>query len=92
MRESEAGSRVIETYASMTGKGDDVELFRRSLQLARGEGFWLLGPTAVGPDAEWAAYESAPKYGDTAKHPSFSALIHSGYESTEEDAEDEDLD
>ncbi|EGJ73797.1 hypothetical protein STTU_1008 [Streptomyces sp. Tu6071] len=92
MRDSEAGSRVIETYASITGNEDDVELFRRSLQIARGEDFWLLDPTEAGPDGEWAAYEFAPKYGDTTKHPSFYALFRTGYESMQEDADDEDLD
>ncbi|MFJ3706314.1 MULTISPECIES: SMI1/KNR4 family protein [Streptomyces] len=91
MRDSEAGSRVIETYASIPGNEDDVQLFRRSIEIARGEDFWLLDPTDAGPDGEWAAYEFAPKYGDTTKHPSFSALFRSGYESMEEDA-DEDMD
>ncbi|MGW9301305.1 SMI1/KNR4 family protein [Streptomyces cyaneofuscatus] len=91
MRDSEAGSRVTATYASIPGNEEDVELFRRSIEIARGEDFWLLDPTDVGPDGEWAAYEFAPKYGDATQHPSFSALFRSGYESMEEDA-DEDMD
>ncbi|MFJ4858541.1 MULTISPECIES: SMI1/KNR4 family protein [unclassified Streptomyces] len=91
MRDSDAGSRVTETYASIPGNEGDVELFRRSVEIARGEDFWLLDPTDVGPDGEWAAYEFAPKYGDTTQYPSFSALFRSGYESMEEDA-DEDMD
>ncbi|MEU0703352.1 SMI1/KNR4 family protein [Streptomyces bacillaris] len=88
MRDSEAGSRAIETYASISGNEEDVQLFRRSIEIARGEDFWLLDPTDVGQDVEWAAYEFAPKYGDTTKRPSFSALLHSGYESMEEDADE----
>ncbi|MEV7900784.1 SMI1/KNR4 family protein [Streptomyces anulatus] len=91
MRDSEAGGRVTDTYDSIPGNEDDVRLFRRSIEIARGEDFWLLDPTDVGPDGEWAAYEFAPEYGDTTDYPSFSALFHSGYESMEEDA-DEDMD
>ncbi|MEU5325756.1 SMI1/KNR4 family protein [Streptomyces parvus] len=85
MRDSEAGESVIEIYASIPGNEEVVELFRRSIEIARGEDFWLLDPTDVGPDGEWAAYEFTPKYGDTTKYPSFSALFHSGFESMEED-------
>ncbi|MBL1291311.1 SMI1/KNR4 family protein [Streptomyces sp. For3] len=85
MRDSEAGGRVTETYSSIPGNEEDVELFRRSIEIARGEDFWLLDPTDVGPDGEWAAYEFTPKYGDTTKYFSFSALFHSGCESMEED-------
>ncbi|MFF0195374.1 SMI1/KNR4 family protein [Streptomyces anulatus] len=85
MRDSEAGGRVTDTYDSITGNEDDVQLFRRSIEIARGEDFWLLDPTDVGPDGEWAAYEFAPKYGNPTRYPSFSALIRSGYESMEED-------
>ncbi|APS18980.1 glucan synthasis protein [Streptomyces sp. Tue 6075] len=85
MRDSEAGESVIEVYASIPGNEEVVELFRRSIEIARGEDFWLLDPTDVGPDGEWAAYEFTPKYGDTTKYPSFSALFHSGFESMEED-------
>ncbi|MFJ3278030.1 SMI1/KNR4 family protein [Streptomyces halstedii] len=93
MRDSEAGGRVTETYDSIPGNEDDVQLFRRSVEIARGEDFWLLDPTDVGPDGEWAAYEFAPKYGDPTKYPSFSALFHSGYENMAEDEdEDEDMD
>ncbi|MFD5137416.1 SMI1/KNR4 family protein [Streptomyces sp. NPDC058378] len=92
MRDSEAGGRVTETYASIPGNEDDVRLFRRSIEIARGEDFWLLDPTDVGPDGEWAAYEFAPKYGDTTKYPSFSALFHSGYASMAEDEDEEDMD
>ncbi|MET8603652.1 SMI1/KNR4 family protein [Streptomyces rubiginosohelvolus] len=87
MRDSEAGGRVTEIYASISGNEEVVELFRRSVEIARGEDYWLLDPTDVGPDGEWAAYEFTPKYGDTTKYPSFSALFHSGLESM---AEDED--
>ncbi|MFC9943954.1 SMI1/KNR4 family protein [Streptomyces pratensis] len=92
MRDSEAGMRVTATYDSIPGNEDNVQLFRRSVEIAQGEDFWLLDPTDVGPDGEWAAYEFAPKYGDTTKYPSFSALIHSGYESMEEDEDEEDVD
>ncbi|MEU4919467.1 SMI1/KNR4 family protein [Streptomyces parvus] len=85
MRDSEAGGRVTEIYASIPGNEEVVELFRRSIEIARGEDFWLLDPTDVGPDGEWAAYEFTPKYGDTTKYPSFSTLFHSGLESMEED-------
>ncbi|WP_406247069.1 SMI1/KNR4 family protein [Streptomyces anulatus] len=85
MRDSEAGGRVTDTYDSIPGNEDDVQLFRRSIEIARGEDFWLLDPTDVGPDGEWAAYEFAPKYGNPTKYSSFSALIRSGYESMEED-------
>ncbi|MGW3332801.1 SMI1/KNR4 family protein [Streptomyces rubiginosohelvolus] len=85
MRDSEAGGRVTEIYASIPGNEEVVELFRRSVEIARGEDYWLLDPTDVGPDGEWAAYEFTPKYGDTTKYPSFSALFHSGFESMEED-------
>ncbi|MEU5715854.1 SMI1/KNR4 family protein [Streptomyces sp. NPDC020403] len=91
MRDSEPGRRVTETYESIPGNEDDVQLFRRSVEIARGEDFWLLDPTDVGPDGEWAAYEFAPKYGDPTKYPSFFALFHSGYEDMEEDT-DEDMD
>ncbi|GAA3870115.1 SMI1/KNR4 family protein [Streptomyces sedi] len=93
MRDSEAGGRVIATYDSIPGNEDEVLLFRRCVEIARGEDYWLLDPTDVGPDGEWAAYEFAPKYGDTTEYPSFSALFHSGYASMEEDDdEDEDVD
>ncbi|MFI1188954.1 SMI1/KNR4 family protein [Streptomyces californicus] len=92
MRDSEAGGRVIGIYASIPGNEDEVRLFRRSIEIARGEDYWLLDPTDVGPDGEWAAYEFAPKYGDLTDYPGFSALVHSGYESMEEDAEVEDED
>ncbi|MFJ2432154.1 SMI1/KNR4 family protein [Streptomyces anulatus] len=85
MRDSEAGGRVTDTYDSIPGNEDDVQLFRRSIEIARGEDFWLLDPTDVGPDGEWAAYEFAPKYGNPTKYPGFAALIRSGYESMEED-------
>ncbi|MBM7438908.1 hypothetical protein JOC24_002316 [Streptomyces sp. HB132] len=80
MRDGDAGMRVTEIYDSIPGNEDDVQLFRRSVEIARGEDFWLLDPTDVGPDGEWAAYEFAPKYGNPTKYPSFSALFHSGYE------------
>ncbi|MEU5368542.1 SMI1/KNR4 family protein [Streptomyces sp. NPDC005951] len=85
MRDSEAGGRVTDIYASIPDNEEVVELFRRSIEIARGEDYWLLDPTDVGPDGEWAAYEFTPKYGDTTKYPSFSALFHSGLESMEED-------
>ncbi|MFD9291146.1 SMI1/KNR4 family protein [Streptomyces sp. NPDC060030] len=85
MRDSDAGRRVTEMYDSIPGNEDVVQLFRRSVEIARGEDFWLLDPTDVGPDGEWAAYEFAPKYGNPTKYPSFSALFHSGYESMDED-------
>ncbi|MFI6556752.1 SMI1/KNR4 family protein [Streptomyces griseus] len=85
MRDSEAGGRVTEIYASIPGNEEDVELFRRCIEIARGEDFWLLDPTDVGPDGEWAAHEFTPKYGDTTKYSSFSALFHSGFESMKED-------
>ncbi|MFY0512689.1 SMI1/KNR4 family protein [Streptomyces anulatus] len=92
MRDSEAGWRVTETYDSIPGNEDDVQLFRRSIEIARGEDFWLLDPTDVGPDGEWAAYAFAPKYGDTSKYRSFSTLFNSGYADMEEDQEEEGMD
>ncbi|MEU6628200.1 SMI1/KNR4 family protein [Streptomyces parvus] len=85
MRDSEAGGRVTGIYASIPGNEEVVELFRRSVEIARGEDYWLLDPTDVGPDGEWAAYTFTPKYGDTTKYPSFSALFHSGLGNMEED-------
>ncbi|MYR67261.1 MULTISPECIES: SMI1/KNR4 family protein [unclassified Streptomyces] len=90
MRDSAAGGRVIDIYASIPDNEEIVELFRRSVEIARGEDFWLLDPTDVGPDGEWAAYAFAPKYGDPTKYPSFSALFQSGYADMEEDEEDMD--
>ncbi|MEV1047615.1 SMI1/KNR4 family protein [Streptomyces sp. NPDC049916] len=84
MRDSEAGGRVIEIFASVPGNEEAVELLRRSIEIARGEDFWLLDPTDVGPDAEWAAYTFTPKYGDITKFAGFSALFHYGYAKMEE--------
>ncbi|WP_327332869.1 SMI1/KNR4 family protein [Streptomyces anulatus] len=92
MRDSDVSTRVIETYDSIPGNEDDVQLFRRPIEIARGEDFWLFDPTGVGPDGEWAAYEFAPKYGDTTKYPSFSALFHSAYADMGEDQDEEDMD
>ncbi|MGW6061909.1 SMI1/KNR4 family protein [Streptomyces sp. NPDC055189] len=85
MRDGDAGRRVTEVYESIPGNEDDVRTFRRFLEIARGEDFWLLDPTDVGPDGEWAAYELAPKYGAPTRCPSFSPLCHSQYESMDED-------
>ncbi|OON77007.1 SMI1/KNR4 family protein [Streptomyces tsukubensis] len=84
MRDGDAGMRVTAVYDSIPGNEDDVRLFRRSIEIARGEDFWLLDPTDVGPDGEWAAYEFAPKYGNPTRYPSFAALFHSGYEGMDE--------
>ncbi|MGW5731321.1 MULTISPECIES: SMI1/KNR4 family protein [Streptomyces] len=92
MRDSDAGRRVIEVYESIPGNEDDVQMFRRSLEIAHGEDFWLLDPTDVGPDGEWAAYEFAPKYGDPTQYPSFSELFHSDYENMDDDDDDGDED
>jgi hypothetical protein len=75
MRDSDAGPRVTETYDSVPGNEGEVQSFRRSIEIAHGEDFWLLDPTDVGSDGEWPAYEFAPKYGDTTKYPRFSALF-----------------
>ncbi|MBU7597429.1 SMI1/KNR4 family protein [Streptomyces sp. P38-E01] len=88
MRDSGLGGRMTETYASIPGNEDEVQLFRRCIEIARGEDFWLLDPTDVGPDGEWAAHEVAPKYGDSTRYPSFFALFRSGFESMEEDADE----
>ncbi|MFJ9624851.1 SMI1/KNR4 family protein [Streptomyces sp. NPDC101181] len=80
MRDSESGDSVIEIYDGIPGNEDDVQLFRRSLEIAHDEDFWLLDPTDTGPDGEWAAYTFSPKYGNPSKYPSFFALFHSGYE------------
>ncbi|MET9532527.1 MULTISPECIES: SMI1/KNR4 family protein [unclassified Streptomyces] len=80
MRDGDAGSSVIEVYDSIADNEDIVQLFRRSLEIARGEDFWLLDPTDVGPDGEWAAFDFAPKYGSVTEYPSFSALLQSEYE------------
>ncbi|MFE0030029.1 SMI1/KNR4 family protein [[Kitasatospora] papulosa] len=89
MRDGDAGIRVTEIYESIPGNEDDVQLFRRSVEVARGEDFWLLDPTDVGPDGEWAAYEFAPKYGSPTKFPSFSALFLSGYDDMDDEDDDE---
>ncbi|MEU0137342.1 SMI1/KNR4 family protein [Streptomyces sp. NPDC006296] len=81
MRDGDAGRRVTEIYDSIPGNEDEVRLFRRSVEIARGEDFWLLDPADVGPDGEWAAYEFAPKYGGPTRFPSFSALFRSEYKS-----------
>ncbi|MEU3056930.1 SMI1/KNR4 family protein [Streptomyces griseus] len=85
MRDSEDGGRVVDVYDSIPGNEDIVELFRRSIEIAHGEDFWLLDPTDVGPDGEWAAYAFPPKYGVPEEYPDFSALFHDGYESMRED-------
>ncbi|MFD3792092.1 SMI1/KNR4 family protein [Streptomyces cyaneofuscatus] len=90
MRDSEDGARVIEVYASIAGNEDDVSLFRRSVEIAKGEDYWLLDPTDVGPDGEWAAYEFTPKYGDTTRFPSFAAMFHSSFEDMDEGGDEDD--
>ncbi|MFF1695561.1 SMI1/KNR4 family protein [Streptomyces sp. NPDC058257] len=80
MRDGDAGSSVTAVYESIPDNEEYVQLFRRSLEIARGEDFWLLDPTDVGPDGEWAAYDFAPKYGTLTEYPSFSALFQSEYE------------
>ncbi|MEU1322797.1 SMI1/KNR4 family protein [Streptomyces microflavus] len=80
MRDSDAGSGVIRIYGEDPANDDYVQLFRRSIEVAGGEDFWLLDPTSAGPDGEWAAYLFAPKYGDLQEFSSFSALFHDGYE------------
>lgn len=86
MQDGDEGREVTEIYASIPGNEDEVRMFRRSVEIARGEDFWLLDPTDVGPDGEWAAYDFAPKYGDPTRYPSFFALFHSGYEDMAESA------
>ncbi|MFD3956241.1 MULTISPECIES: SMI1/KNR4 family protein [Streptomyces] len=85
MRESEAGPDLIQIYGEDPDNDDYVQLFRRSIEVAAGEDLWLLDPTDVGPDGEWAAYLFAPKYGDLQEFSSFSALFHDGYEDMEDD-------
>ncbi|MFI8161503.1 SMI1/KNR4 family protein [Streptomyces microflavus] len=80
MRDSDAGSSVIRIYGEDPANDDYVQLFRRSIEVAGGEDFWLLDPTSAGPDGEWSAYLFAPKYGDLQEFSSFSALFHDGYE------------
>ncbi|MFJ9259579.1 SMI1/KNR4 family protein [Streptomyces bacillaris] len=80
MRDSDAGSDLIRIYGEDPDNDDYVQLFRRCVEVAAGEDFWLLDPTDAGPDGEWAAYLFTPKYGDLEEFPSFSALFHDGYE------------
>ncbi|MFJ9569216.1 SMI1/KNR4 family protein [Streptomyces bacillaris] len=80
MRDSDAGSDLIRIYGEDPDNDDYVQLFRRCVEVAAGEDFWLLDPTDVGPDGEWAAYLFTPKYGDLEEFSSFSALFHDGYE------------
>ncbi|MCX4654307.1 SMI1/KNR4 family protein [Streptomyces microflavus] len=80
MRDSDAGSSVMRIYGEEPANDDYVQVFRRCIEVAGGEDFWLLDPTAVGPDGEWTAYLFAPKYGDLQEFSSFSALFHDGYE------------
>ncbi|MFJ3706237.1 MULTISPECIES: SMI1/KNR4 family protein [Streptomyces] len=79
MRDSEAGRSVTEIYDSIPGNEEEVHLFRRSVEIAHGEDFWLLDPTDVGPEGEWAAYKFAPKYGNPSRYPNFYALFRSSY-------------
>ncbi|NEE61097.1 SMI1/KNR4 family protein, partial [Streptomyces sp. SID8455] len=65
---------VIRIYGEDPANDDYVQLFRRSIEVAGGDDFWLLDPTSAGPDGEWAAYLFAPKYGDLQEFSSFSAL------------------
>ncbi|MFF6909014.1 SMI1/KNR4 family protein [Streptomyces sp. NPDC012389] len=80
MRDGDDGGSVIEVYDEIPDNDDYVRLFRRSVEVARGEDYWLLDPTDTGPDGEWAAYLFAPKYGDLSEFPNFSALFHDGYD------------
>ncbi|MFJ9686477.1 SMI1/KNR4 family protein [Streptomyces bacillaris] len=88
MRDGDDGRSVIEVYASIAGNEDEVSLFRRSVEVAKGEDYWLLDPTDVGPDGEWAAYEFAPKYGNPTKYSDFSALFRSSCSDMEEDGDE----
>lgn len=83
MRDSDAGASLIPLYSEDADHDDIVQLFRRSVEVAGGEDVWLLDPTDVGPDGEWAAYLFTPKYGDLEEFTSFSALFHDGYEDME---------
>lgn len=80
MRDSDAGASLIPLYGEDADHDDIVQLFRRSVEVAGGEDVWLLDPTDVGPDGEWAAYLFTPKYGELDEFTSFSALFHDGYE------------
>ena len=83
MRDTGAGASLIPLYNEEFDGYDYAELFRRSVEVAGGEDVWLLDPTDIGPDGEWAAYLFTPKYGDLRKFTSFAALFHHGYEAME---------
>ncbi len=47
MRDSDAGSDLIRIYGEDPDNDDYVQLFRRCVEVAAGEDFWLLDPTDV---------------------------------------------
>ncbi|MFD5453912.1 hypothetical protein [Streptomyces olivaceus] len=74
MRDSDDGF-----YDSLPNNEDGVALFRRCIEVGHGEDFWLLDPTDVGPDGEWAEYEFPPGAGVEKKYLNFFELFHNGY-------------
>ncbi|MGW2257643.1 SMI1/KNR4 family protein [Streptomyces sp. NPDC001780] len=83
MRDTGLGSGLVDLYADEFPDADLVALFRRSLQVASGEDLWLLDPTDVGPDGEWAAHLFQPKYGELESHTGFAGLFHESKDSLE---------
>ncbi|MEK8145955.1 hypothetical protein NKH18_46330 [Streptomyces sp. M10(2022)] len=85
MRDTGMGGSLLPLYAAQVADGADgyddfVALFRRSLQVASGEDVWLLDPTGIGPDGEWAAYLFSPKCDDLDSCTSFAGLFHGSRE------------
>ncbi|MFE7031435.1 SMI1/KNR4 family protein [Streptomyces sp. NPDC057621] len=83
MRDTGAGASLIPLYGEEFDNDEYADLFRRSMEVAAGEDVWLLDPTDIGPDGEWAAYLFTPKYGDLRKFTSFATLFHHGYKAME---------
>jgi hypothetical protein len=82
MRDTEGGRDLIGVYAGDLGEEGEheyVTLFRRSLEVASGEDFWLLDPEKAGPGGEWAAYQFEPKAGELKRFASFAELFHDSF-------------
>ena len=85
LREDDWGKDLIEDYEDE----EPAALMRRTLKVANGEDFWLLDPTDVGPDDEWAAYLFALKYGEFKKFAGFAELFDDSRRILDGDAADE---
>lgn len=76
LRNTASGEWLIELYSEADRQDELADLFRNALMIAGGEDLWLLDPTDVRPDGEWAAHEFEPKYGEVERYADFSALFH----------------